>query len=103
MGRTGTCTVRQANNSTHTTTPEEDAKSTQQPCIHDARIHTTHNTHRCASVDGATYVHHTEMQRSFGLHRGMLTFRRTTINSDRAKINVSPVLIGFFFSGVNLR
>jgi hypothetical protein len=33
----------------------------------------------------------------------MLTFRRTTINSDRAKINVSPVLIGFFFSGVNLR
>ena len=70
-------------------------------------------------------MHHTEMQR---LHEtqtalapsvalvltgtpdtpwqqqtGMLTFRRTTRNSDRAKINVSPVLIGFFFSGVNLR
>jgi len=41
--------------------------------VRDARIQTTHNAHRCASVDRAKYVHHTEMQHSFGLHETQTT------------------------------
>ncbi len=44
MGRAGTCTVRQANNSTHATTPEEDARehaANMQSQMHGYNQHTT--------------------------------------------------------------
>ena len=88
----------------HTTRIDVRVWTEQHTCI----------TLRCSTASGFTRlrlrllrVSHWHLQGTrdtpWALRRGMLTFRRTTINSDRAKINVSPVLIGFFFSGVNLR